>query len=402
MPDIRNFFRRQKAPRKPVAASTDSGDAFALALYGVLRQRPGNLSFSPFGIRMALALAHVGARGDTAAQMANVLGLEAAGIGDPAAPFGVLARFDDAERLGLLRVANALWIQEGLGVEPAFLDEVASRFRGECHAADFAADWQRARNAINGWVANRTWDTIPEVLPSGQGDPLVRLMIVNALYFNANWESPFPTRATVDGAFELTPGRTVKVPFMHQRTYAAYCVSDGCRAVDLAYEGGDFSMSVIVPDERCALEGLERRLTPDVLRRLTDSASEREVDLELPRFKIRTSLTGLTAALRDTGLTVAFDRLRADFSGINGLRPPEERALYISDVLQQAFVSTSEAGTEASAATVVRVRELSAPDAEKPPEILRFRADHPFLFAIRDWRSGAILFLGRVVDPSHS
>ena len=400
MPDIRSFFRRREAPRSLSRRRPTAATRSLSALYGVLRQKPGNLSFSPFGIRMALALAHVGARGDTAAQMANVLGLGVAGIGDPAAPFSVLARFDDAERRGLLRVANALWIQEGLGVEPAFLDEVARRFRGEFHAADFAADWERARIAINRWVANRTRDTIPEVLAPGQGHPLVRLMIVNALYFNAKWESPFPTRATVDEAFELSPGRTVKVPFMRQRTFAAYSASGGCRAVDLAYEGGDFSMSVIGPDERCALAGLERRLTPEVLRRLRDSASDREVDLELPRFKIRTSLDGLPDVLRGTGLTLPFDRLGADFSGINGLRPPDERALYISDVLQQAFVSTSEAGTEASAATVVQARNRVERPTEKPPEISRFRADHPFLFAIRDGRSGAILFLGRVVNPS--
>ncbi len=227
-------------------------------------------------------------------------------------------------------------------------------------------------------------------------------MIVNALYFNAKWANPFPTRATVDEAFEVTPGRTVKVPFMRQRTDVAYKVSDGCRAVDIAYEGGDFSMSVIVPDERCALADLERRLTPELLHRLTDSASDREVDVELPRFKIRTFLTDLTDALRGTGLTLPFDSARADFSGINGLRGPDERAVHISNVLQQAFVSTSEAGTEASAATVVQVAATSSDRPEKPPEIPRFKADHPFLFAIRDWRSGAILFLGRVIDPSHS
>ncbi len=400
MPDIRNLFRRQEPPRRPIAASTDSGDAFALALYGVLRQKPGNLSFSPFGIRMALALAHVGARGDTAAQMASVLGLGPAGIGDRAAPFSVLARFDEAERRGLLHVANALWIQEGLGVEPAFLDEVAGRFHGELHAADFAADWERARIAVNRWVAQRTRDTIPEVLPPGPGDTLLRLRIVNALYFKARWAQPFPVRATAEDMFELCRGRTVKVPFMRHRAIAGYAERDGCQAVDLGYEGGDFSMLVVVPQERCALSDLEGHLSADALHELADPASRREVDVELPRFTIRTSIDGLADALQRAGLTLPFDSLRADFSGINGARPPDPSALYVSTVIHRAFVAADEAGTEASAATVVSMVSGSSPKPEKPPRVPRFRADHPFLFAIRDWRSGAILFLGRVVDPS--
>lgn len=379
--------------------AADNND-FALALYGRLRPRPGNLFFSPFSLRTALAMTEAGARGETAAQMREALRISSADASTHAG-FAEFAQrlFATGGREYELAVANSLWGQEGAPVQAEYLDLIARRYGGGLHLVDFLHAAEAARKAINQWVEEKTKRRIQELIPLGSLDPDTQLVLVNAIYFKGLWLLRFPKAATRDEPFHLEGGGAVQAPLMHQREKVRYLRGAGYQAVDLAYRGDDLSMLVLLPDRQDGLQELEQTLS---LQRLDDCVARlrvREVKLFLPRFEITWGTEEMSGELAALGMTLAFERFQADFSGINGYEPPHEESLFISAVFHKAFVAVDEEGTEAAAATAVTMRAAGAAPAPPPPAPI-FRADHPFLFAIRERRSDTILFLGRVADPT--
>ena len=223
------------------------------------------------------------------------------------------------------------------------------------------------------------------------------MVLANAIYFKGSWVLPFEKNRTRDEPFHLEAGGKVNAPLMRRKAEISYMRGEGFQAVDLGYRGGDLSMLILLPDRVDGLRELEEKISPRVLSDYVAAMQAHEVDCLIPRFKFTLGAINLREPLAKLGLSLPFDRTAADFSGINGLRPPDFDALYVSAVFQKAFVEVNEEGTEAAAATGAVLGLAMAP---APRQAVEFRADHPFVFAIRDRKSGEILFIGRVVDPT--
>ena len=385
----------------PKSLTEDNSD-FALAMYGQLREQPGNLFFSPFSIRTALGMTLAGARGETAAQMREALCVSSSDEELHAACAEIIKQLNAAsgDRYEMT-VANSLWGQDGVALQPDFLDLIAQYYGGGMQLVDFRRQAEAARATMNEWVEDKTKKKIRELIPHGGVDADTRLVLINAVYFKGTWVFPFRTAATRDDLFFLENGGKVQVPLMHQQEEIRYMQGAGYQAVDLAYSGSRISLLVLLPDRKDGLRDLERTLSAQLLHDCVSQLSTREVKLYLPRFKITWGTVNLRNLLADLGMRLAFTRGQADFSGINGLQPPDEEALFLAAVFHKAFVEVNEAGTEAAAATAVTSMMVGAALMPVlPPPIPIFRADHPFLFAIRDRLSRAILFLGRVADPT--
>jgi serpin B len=389
-------------PVGPEGVNVDDND-FAVALYGQLRQRPGNLFFSPLSVRAALAMALAGARGETAAEMSKALCFAASGE-DLHSDLGYLLQRLNAA-LGVeyeMTVASSLWGQAGISLQAAFVDLLARHYRGEMNLVDFRGDAEAACREINRWVEEKTRRKIKDIVSTGSLDPTSRLVLVNAVYFKGLWALPFRKADTRDKPFHLAGGGTVKVPLMGQQKPISYVQARDYQAVDLVYQGGDLSLLVLLPDRRDGLADLEKTLSASLLHDCVAQMESREVELYLPRFRITSDAMDLRDPLTALGMPRAFERSQADFSGIDGHAPPDEEALFIAAVLHKAFVEVNEEGTEAAAATAVLIPLAASMGAPRPPAVPVFRADHPFVFAIRDRRNGAILFLGRMADPTRA
>ncbi|WP_437298331.1 serpin family protein [Sorangium sp. So ce426] len=387
--------QRARAPRVPEADARElalGNTAFALDLYRRIGAAPGNLFCSPHSVSSALAMTTAGARGETAEQMARALRftLPQARLHPAfnALDLALARRGEGAEGQDgkgfRLHVANAIWGQVGSAFVPSFLDVLAESYGAGLHVVDFVQAPDEAREIINGWVAERTAGRIEDILPEGALGPSTRLVLTNAIYFNAAWQLPFKEEETTPGSFTLADGSTVSVPMMTNHAQVRYGEGDGYEALELPYDGGELSMVLVLPSE---LGGFEAGLDRERLEGVLASLGSRSVTMALPRFKIASTLD-LARPLEDLGMPAAFSD-RADFSGIDG-----QGGLFITDVLHEAFVSVNEAGTEAAAATAMVIGETSAPE----PATIRF--DRPFLFVIRDRATSAILFVGRVADPS--
>jgi serpin B len=373
---------------------------FTLALCGQLLQTPGNLFFSPLSIRTALAMTCAGARGETAAQMSEALRFASSNESLQIALAEMIRTLNTGGGGRYeMAVANSLWGQEGAPLQTGFLDLVTRHYGGGMNVVDFRRDAEAARARINRWVEDKTKQKIRELIASDGLSCDTRLVLVNAVYFKGIWELQFHKATTDDKPFYLESGSKVQASLMHQSEEVRYLQVGGFQAVDLDYRGGDLSMLVLLPDRKDGLRDLEKTLSARMLHDCVAQMGTREIKLFLPRFKITWGTVNVSDHLTALGMPLAFTRLQANFSGINGHEPPHEDSLFISAVFHKAFVETNEEGTEAAAATAVAITSSSAMYPSKPPPVPIFRADHPFLFAIRDRKSGAILFLGRMADP---
>lgn len=363
---------------------------FAFDLYGKLKATQGNLFFSPYSISTALAMTYAGARGTTALQMAQALHFSLDQEQLHPAFASLKANLDAVEAKGeiRLRIANALWPQTGYPLLEEFLDLAREYYGALITPLDYG-DAEAARATINTWIEDKTEGKIKNLIPPGVLDALTRLVLSNAIYFKGNWARQFNQQLTRDAPFWPTPDVQVTVPMMTQQQRFRYAESDGLQILELPYAGDDLSMIVLLPGKIDGLAQLEAALTVDNLEKWTGHLWNREVRVFLPRLKM-TSQFRLKDALASMGMRDAFSLEKADFSGMDGIG-----WLYISAALHKAFIEVNEEGTEAAAATAV-VIGLRA-QVEPPPT---FRADHPFMFLIRENSTGSILFMGRVADPA--
>jgi serpin B len=251
--------------------------------------------------------------------------------------------------------------------------------------------------AIDQWVEDTTRQKVRELVPSGALNADTHLILVNAVYFKGMWELQFSRAATRDEPFHLEGDGKVQAPLTQQHEEVRYLQTGGYQAVDLLYRGGDLSMLVLLPNRKDGLRDLEKALSMRMLQDCEAQMANHEVELFLPRFKITWGTVNLRDQLTALGMPLAFEGGQANFSGINGYEPPHNDSLSISAVFHKATVETNEEGTEAAAATAVPMERTGRSSPQRVPV---FRADHPFLFAIRDRKSGAILFLGRMADPT--
>ena len=287
-----------------------------------------------------------------------------------------------------LNIANAVWGQDGYHFLPDFLDVLAEHYGAGMMAVDFVGAADESRVRINDWVAEETAGKIKDLLPPGVIDHSTRLVLTDAIYFNASWLWPFSPRNTEVRPFHLAGGGTVRVPMMTEtsKEFYGYVKGDRYQAVDVPYSWGELSMTVLLPDEG-TLEAFEGSLDSEMLDRIIDEIETDYVTLTMPLFEFESEFS-LGDALAGMGMPDAFG-VGADFSGMTG-----SRDLWISEVVHKAFVSVDEEGTEAAAATGV-VMAASGPSKEP----IAVTVDRPFVFLIRDTGTGTVLFLGRVSNP---
>ena len=377
-----------------VATLVDGNTAFSFDLFQELKSEDGNMFCSPYSISLALAMTCTGARGETEQQMAdtlhydlsqhnlhpafNYLDMELAKRGK-----GARGKDDEGFRLNIV---NAIWGQKDFTFLPEFLDTLAENYGAGLRLLDFINETEKSRITINDLVSDETEGRIQDLIPQGQLDAATRLVLTNAIYFNAAWQYQFEKSMTSDSVFHLLNGQDIIVPMMRQTESFGYTTGDGYQAVELQYDGGELSMVILLPDPG-EYDSFEDQLNVENTNEIINRLQYTQVALAMPKFEFESEFK-MKDTLSRMGMPVAFSP-SADFSGMTG-----GKELYIDQVIHKAFVSVDEAGTEAAAATAVDMKLTSM-----PAEPVNVTIDHPFIFLIRDIETGTILFVGRVMNP---
>jgi serpin B len=379
--------------RMVVAGNTE----FAFDLYEQLKSHPkikedgGNLFFSPYSISTALAMTWAGARSETQKQMAQVLHFSLPqsrlhhAFEELERQLNTVNKKDGYE----LSVANALWGQKGCGFLDEFLELTEKKYAARLREVDFVTETEKARKLMNRWVEEQTNNKIKELIQPSVLGPLTRLVLTNAIYFRGDWAKPFREGDTVHTAFYVSTDQTEEVAMMCQEENFKYAGLREAQILELPYKEDKLSMVVLLPTKIDGLAGLEESLTAQRLAKYLQNLHSQKVVVYLPKFRMASEVN-LAGALETLGMPNAFLPQKADFSGMNG-----RQDLFISAVLHKAFVDVGEHGTEAAAATAVTMGQTAVPS---PLPV--FRADHPFLFVIKDRRCHSILFVGRFVNPA--
>jgi serpin B len=374
-----------------IGALVKANNHFALELWP--HAGAGNTAMSPLSISTALAMAWAGAKGATADEMRTTMHME----GEADKLVSLWARISyalqDPTRPLKLKLANRLYGDAHYQFDSTYFTITRKAFNAPLESIDFRADAEAARVKINTWVAEQTEQRIKNLLPPRSLAADTRLVIVNAIYFLADWAQQFEKAATSDADFFVDGKRAKRVPTMHSQGTYNLAKGEGAALLELPYKGGSASMYILLPDKRDGLAELENGLYSK-LKALQSKLADLRVSVALPRFTIDpTEPLRLAKPLQTLGIKQAFDRQQADFTGIAAPTDPNDR-LYLGEVVHKAFVKVDEKGTEAAAATAI-----AAPGGGPPPQTTPFTADHPFLFFIVDRGSGLILFIGRVVEP---
>ncbi len=362
--ELRSDKDRSPSPRDAadLAELVRGNNAFAFDLYRALSDGEGNLFYSPFSISQALAMTSAGARGETLRQMETTLhhGLPQSGL-HPAfnaldrtlasrgqAPGGTPNDAGEAGQYFRLNIANAVWGQHGYQFRPEFLDVLAENYGAGMMVSDFVGAPEESRIRINDWVAEETSGEVKDLLPPEAIERSTRLVLTNAIYFNASWLWPFNQRDTEVRPFHLDGGGTVRVPMMTEtsKEFYGYARGDGYQAVDVPYSRGEMSMTILLPDEG-TLGEFQDSLDSDLFHQIIDGIEIDYVTLTMPLFEFESKFS-LGDTLAEMGMPDAIDDTASDFSGMTG-----SRDLWISRVDHKAFVSVDEKGTEAAAATGV-------------------------------------------------
>ena len=379
-----------------LATLVDSNSVFAFDLYHEVKGSDGNIFYSPYSISLALAMAYAGARNETENEMANVLQFTL--------PQDRLHPAMDSLDLALrsrgqgaqgtkgegfkLNIANATWGQEGYQFQQAFLDVLAENYGAGLRIVDFQSAPDQSRLTINNWVSDQTANKIKDLIPQGSITTLTRLVLTNAIYFDAAWASPFNKQQTQNGTFHLLNGSDITVPMMRQTEALKYAEGDNYQAVEIPYDGNELSMVIFLP-KAGQFNSFEASLDSQTVNSIINGLSSEEVALTMPKFQFDSSFS-LKSTLSDMGMPQAFQPEVADFSGMTS-----NQDLFISAVVHKAYISVDEAGTEAAAATGVIVGTTAAPIGT-----VQLTIDRPFILAIRDIATSTILFIGRVENPA--
>jgi serpin B len=372
---------------RAVQSRIEASNAFAVKLHRELAgTEDGNFIVSPFSISTAFGMVYAGARNRTAEEMARAFAFS--GPEDEVhSALGQLTT--DLNQRSTVAVANRLWCHKNFPLLQSFTDLLKDRYDASVGSTDFVSDPGGSTESINRWVADQTRDRITDLLGPSDVDEYTRVVLVNAIYFKADWLTEFRKSSTRTGPyFEVSPGNRVEVAMMSGKLKVKQLLTPEVQAAELPYAGSDLAMDILLPPRGIALSELERSLELGRLEGWLDALTKVNIGVSMPRFEARFALD-LEDPLKKLGMVEAFTE-EADLSGMTG-----KRNLYLSFARHQAFIKVDETGTEAAAATAGGGSVLvSNTDSEW------FEVDRPFLFLIRDTATGAILFMGRVVDPT--
>lgn len=377
--------------------------AMAVSLYK-LQPKEKNLVFSPYSLHTALSMTWAGATGETADQMAGVIGFTMPEAQQHAAANQMAAGLEPPAEVAPgqvpleLGIANRIWPQKDYPFEADFVKTIEAHYGGKPEAVDYKTDADGARKEINAWVAEQTRDKIEELIPEGVLDSLTRLVLTNAVYFKGAWVFEFYESATKKAPFMLLGGESKEVDLMHQVKPLFYRDGESVDVVALPYQASQAEMVILLPEQGKFgefVDGLDSARLTELLDRETMTSDR--VALSIPKFEFRTKLDGVKA-FKQLGLELPFDSSRATFYKMSKLGE-QDRAenLYISAILHEGYIAIDEKGTEAAAATAVVMSKRGGAMNPQPP--FEFKADRPFVYVIRDNKTGAVLFMGHVVDP---
>jgi len=386
----------QDVPSQATAALVEASNAFAMDLWRRIRRENEDLAVSPASISMALAMVWAGARGKTAKELARTLHLTRPKSIHEAAAALLYDWNDPSRRACELRVVNRLFGERSYEFNEDFLRLVRDRYGAPLEQIDFRNTPEPSRAHINAWLEAQTAKRIRNLIPPGTVDDRTRLVLVNAVYFLGKWVQPFDKLATLEAPFYPAPGRSVPVSMMHQTEDFPYYDTGDLKILQMWYLGREFAMTVLLPSDVDGLAALEEQISTKKLDRWLAKLRMKSVSVALPKFTIDPSQSiDLVPVLGEMGTRLAFDPNAADFTMIANPPDPEDR-LFLNHVRHKALVKVDEKGTEATAATATDLSMAAPMDLTAPKQ---FRADHPFLFLIRDIRSEMILFVGRVAEP---
>lgn len=389
---------RSTSPANPLEADwrklAGENATFGWDLFHVLRRPGRSFCISPYSLSTALAMTYAGALGETARQMAKVLRFTLPEERLHQAFQTLNGRLIGQDRKegfheepsGHLDFLNGLWVQRGYPIKPEFMNLLIEAYGASLREADFSAEADQSRRQINRWVSDGTAGRIPELLPPGLIDRMTTLLLTNAIFFRGAWMHAFEPDQTTERQFHIRPGKSVRAPMMRRRAEFAYLRGEGFQAVRLRYSGAQRAMLILLPDEG-QFGVVAERLDQIRIAAVLDEIVSCQVNLSMPRFMLRGTVQ-LRDALIELGLRRAFSS-EADFRGIS-----EAGDLFIGDLVHQSYVSVDEAGTEAAAASAV-VMPRSIPSGEA----VELTLNRPFLFMIYDPLSGAVLYLGQMMDP---
>lgn len=388
---------RQMDPQVPpgqIEALINGNTQFAVGVYHQIREGQENLIFSPISLSLALSMAMAGAESQTETEMLTALQFPLPEMEVHPAFNGALLAVEASQNEGdhegfQLNLANALWTQADLSVQPDFLDTLALNYGAGLYQVDFKSNPDAARRTINRWVARETHDHIDNILGPGSVDPQTRLVLANAIYFKAVWDETFDKAATAKEPFTRLDGKEVSVDMMKiwDEPYA-YHQGGNYQAVTVDYLNPDFSMVILVPDPG-AFTTVEDQLSAEFINAMLNDLDYQDLNLQMPKFGFDTQFE-VTPILEQLGMSAAFQRNGADFSGIT-----DEEPLFISSVAHMATISVDEEGTEAAAATTIMFGLGAAP----PGEPITLIIDRPFIFFIVHEPTQSLLFMGRVLEP---
>ncbi len=347
-----------------------------------------NVFISPYSVSSALTMTYAGAKNETSKEMEELFQFDLS-KDKILSGFNYLDLSLQKENNFVLNIANEAWGQNGFSFEKEYLDQLAIHYGAGLNLLDFIRKPEPSRITINRWVADNTNGKILDLIPQGMIDPNTRFVLTNAIYFNADWETPFEKKSTHSQMFYRSATDSIGVDMMHSDNSFAYGEFEDCKVIELPYKGNRISMTIILPeiaiDQFCI--GLDE-VKMDVISR---GLKTEKVILNLPKFSFDYNVS-LEGYLMQLGMKTAFTS-DADFSGIT-----KETKLLISKVLHKAYVSVDEKGTEAAAATAVLIRAGAA----MPTNIKKMTVDKPFVFVIKDNQSGVILFIGKINSPKPS
>ncbi len=368
----------------------EDNNAFAFELYEQLAEEDGNVFFSPYSITTALAMTYAGARGNTEKEMSEVLHFNLSQNELHPAFSKLSSHFAQIQNIGNieLNIANALWIQKNYNILDSFLNMNTKYYNAKLFTVDFENSPDKAVLEINDWVEENTKNKIKKILKKEDLHPLTRLILTNAIYFKGDWEHKFDKELTKELPFWKNKNKKIMVPMMYQKGSFKYSKNEDYQILELPYTGKELSMLILLPNEIDGLSRLEKYLDYIIYTYSNQFAPHKEIEVYVPKFEF-TKRFELDAKLKTMGMKDAFILNVADFSGITG-----NKRLFIHKIIHKAYVKVDEQGTEAAAATIVIMAEGFP---EQPIPI--FKADHPFIFLIRDNETGSILFIGRIVDP---
>ncbi|XP_074063377.1 serpin B10 [Macrotis lagotis] len=394
---------------------TTSNNQFALEFSKKLAESTGdkNIFFSPWSISTALAMIYLGARGNTATQIEQVLQLNKAQGAETTSPHfekkrktelgpskaediysdvqALMSEINKPNNSYLLKTANRLYGEKSYPFHSEYLENIKKYFDAEPQSVNFLENADQIRAKINSWVESQTEGKIVKLLPDDSIDSMTRLVLVNAIYFKGKWKEQFKTKDTIEKPFRVnqTTTKSVKMMSMKRKLKIFHIEKPEAKGIQLYYDNDDLSMFVVLPDDSNGLKELEKTVTYGKLSDWTheDMMELYDVQLYLPKFKLEESYD-LKSTLSSMGMSDAFSTNHADFSGIT-----EKKNLFLSEVFHKAFVEVNEEGTEAGASTagehLVRMKFPS----------ITFNVDHPFLFFIKHKKTNSILFYGRVYSP---